>query len=109
MVFGEMCSLYDSVRKEEKREQSPSKATVLLNEDYPYKRVDGREEHVDLTRVGVYGLCCPEIVDMAGMGVLKGCKLQPIHDGDKKAGYLGCGPLGYINAWERCPCRRDVK
>jgi len=104
-----MCSLYDAVRKEGKREQSPEKRTVLLREDYPYKRVDGGEELVDLTRIGVYGLCCPEIVDMGGMAVLKECKLQPIHDGDKKVGYLGCGPLGYLNNWERCPVRRAAK
>ena len=109
MVFGEMCSLYDPVGKKEKKEQSPSKATVLLKEDYPYKRVVGEEELVDLTRIGVYGLCCPEIVDMPGMGVLKGCKLQPMHEDGKRVGYIYCGPLGYINNWERCPSRRGVK
>ena len=109
MVSSKMCSLYNPVRKEGKKEQSPSKATVLLKEDYPYKRVDGGEEHVDLTRIGVYGLCCPEIVDMPGMAVLKGCKLQPMHEDGKKVGYIHCGPLGYINNFERCPRRRDVE
>jgi len=104
-----MCSSYDAVRKEGKKEQSPQGATVLLKEDYPYKRIDGLEERVDLTRIGVYGLCCPEIVDMLGMAVLKGCKLQPMHEDGKRVGYIHCGPLGYINNWERCPRRRGVK
>ena len=104
-----MCSLRDEVRKEGKKEQSPGKATVPSKEDYPYKWVDGGEEYVDLTRVGVYGLCCPEIVDMPGMTVLKGCKLQPIHDGEKKVGHMECGPLGYVNNWERCPVRRRAE
>ena len=107
-----MYSFYDKALKEEKKEQSPKNGVVLSKEDYSYKGADGHVETVDLTRVGVYGLCCPEIVDLPGMAVLKGCRLQPIYEDSKhgkRVGYVSCGPLGYVNNWERCPVRRRVE
>jgi hypothetical protein len=107
-----MCSFYDQHQEEEKREQLPKKGVVPSKEDCSYKYADGRVETVDLTKSGVYGLCCPEIVDLKGMEVLKGCKLQPIYEDSKygkRVGYVSCGPLIYINNWERCLRRRDVE
>ena len=112
MVLCEMGSLYDSIRKDEKKESSSKNETILSKEDYSYRWVDGWEERVDLTRVGVSGMCCPEIVDLPGMAVLKGCKLQPVyedHKHGKQLGYVSCGPLCYINHFERCPVRRRAK
>jgi len=112
MVSSKMCSFYDQHQEEEKKEQLPKNGVVLSKEDYSYKWADGRVEAVDLTRVGVYGLCCPEIVDLPSIAVLKGCKLQPIYEDSKhgkRVGYVSCGPLGYVNNWERCPVRRRVE
>ena len=107
-----MCSFYDQHQEEWKKEQSPKNGIVLSKEDYFYSFADGHVEAVDLTRVGVDGLCCPEIVDLPGITVLKGCKLQPVYEDGKRGkrvGYVSCSPLGYINNWERCPVRRSVE
>ena len=101
-----MGSLYDSSRRDGKKESSSKNETVLSKEDYPYRWVDGWEERVNLTKIGVYGLCCPEAVDLPGASVLKGCRLQPTYEDKKRVGYVGCGPLCYINHWEACPVRR---
>ena len=99
-------SLYEDTKKDQANRSIPVKS------DYSYKFFGGREEKVDLTRVGVYGLCCPEIVDLRGMEVLKGCKLQPIYEDGKhgkRTGYVSCGPLCYLNNWERCTVRRKAE
>ena len=107
-----MCSFYDETLKEGKKERLPKKGVVSSKEDCSYRWADGRVETVDLTRSGVYGLCCPEIVDLKGMEVLKGCKLRPIYENSKhgkRIGHMSCGPLCYLNNWERCPLRRKAE
>jgi len=102
-MSGDFKSLYEDTEKDQIKRSIPVKS------DYSYKLADGHVETVDLTRVGIDGLCCPEIVDLPGVAVLKGCKLQPIYEDSKhgmRVGYVSCGPLGYVNNWERCPVKR---
>jgi hypothetical protein len=103
--------LYEEVKKEEKVECSQVKGIDPLKGDYTYRFVGGREEAVDLSKIGVEGLCCPHIRDVPGAAVLKYCGLQKITfftDTGPKWSYAQCGPLCYINNWKICPYREAL-
>ena len=77
-----------------------------------YRFVGGREEVVDLSRIGVYDLCCPHIKSVLGAAVLKHCELQPVTYSTwerQVKTYATCGPLAYINHWTKCPCIRVLE
>lgn len=100
--------LYEEAEINEKRERSQPKVIVSLKGDYTYRFVGGREEVVDLSKIGVYDLCCPHIKNIPGADVLKRCELQPVTYMTMKGqigSYATCGPLAYINHWKACPCR----
>ena len=104
--------MYEVVEKEEKRERSESKGIVSLNENCTYRFYGGREEVVDLSKIGVHGLCCPHIRDVLGAAVLKHCELQPVTHATSvgyNKSYAQCGPLAYINHFKTCPFKEGFE
>ena len=98
--------LYEETDKDEKVKRSQPSVIIPLKRESIYSFVGGRDEIVDLSKIGVNGLCCPHIRNVLGADVLKYCEIQPIihqtRDGVKKS-YAKCGPLGYINHFKKCP------
>lgn len=102
--------LHEEVKKDEKMGRSEGEKIIHLKGDCTYQFSGGREEAVDLSRIGVYGLCCPHIKDVPDAAVLKMCELQPVSVmtvTGLKGSYAKCGPLAYINHWKKCPFRKD--
>jgi len=103
--------LYEEAEKDARRERSESGVIVPINENYVYRFYGGREEVVDLSKVGVPGLCCPHIRDVLGATVLKHCELQPVTHATSEGynrSYAQCGPLAYVNHWEACPFKEGL-
>jgi len=103
--------LYEEAEKDARRERSESRVIVPINENYVYRFYDGREEVVDLSKVGVPGLCCTHIRDVLGATVLKHCELQPVTHATSEGynrSYAQCGPLAYVNHWEACPFKEGL-
>ena len=100
--------LYEDDKKNGKVERFHSGVILPSKGDYTYKFVGGRGETVDLSKIGVDGLCCPNVKDVPGAAVLKYCGLQPVTfftETGVKWSYAQCGPLAYINHWKECPYR----
>ena len=103
--------LYEEVDKGGNRGRSQPSVIVSAKEECIYKFYGGREEVVDLSRIGVHGLCCPHIRDVLGAAVLKHCGLQPVTNETsegQKSSYAACGPLAYVNHWEACPFKEGL-